>query len=52
MNLVLWGVFAYVGAQLVVGLLVSRKISTEADYLLGGRRFGYGLLVMTIFATW
>lgn len=52
LNLVLWGVFAYVGAQLVVGLLVSRKISTEADYLLGGRRFGYGLLVMTIFATW
>lgn len=52
MNVVLWGVLAYVSVQLIIGLAVSRKIKTESDYLLAGRRFGYGMLTMTLFATW
>lgn len=52
MNGVLLGVTAYVLAQLVIGLAVSRRIHTEADYLLAGRRLGYALASFSIFATW
>lgn len=52
MTLVLWGVLGYVMLQLVVGAVVSRRIRTEADYLLAGRSLGYGLAIFTIFATW
>jgi Na+/proline symporter len=52
MNLVLGGVLIYVLAQLLVGAWVSRRIATEEDYLVAGRRLGYGLGVFTIFATW
>jgi Na+/proline symporter len=31
---------------------VSRRIASEADYLLAGRRLGYGLATFSIFATW
>lgn len=47
-----WGIAAYVSLQLVIGYIVSRRISTEDDYLLAQRRFGLGLATMTIFATW
>jgi len=49
---VLIGILAYVALQLVVGLLVSRNIRSEADYLVAGRRLGYPLAVFSIFATW
>src|SRR5688572_24969168 len=52
MNFVLLGIFAYIIAQLVVGLLVSRHIASEEDYLLAGRSFGYGLATFSFFATW
>ncbi|MCA9410704.1 MAG: sodium:solute symporter family protein [Candidatus Omnitrophica bacterium] len=52
MNAVLWGVLAYILVQLIIGLVVSRRIQTESDYLLAGRQFGYGMLTMTLFATW
>ncbi|MBI3343968.1 MAG: hypothetical protein HY028_03745 [Gammaproteobacteria bacterium] len=52
MNTVLIGVFVYIFAQLLVGILVSRGIKNEADYLLAGRNFGYGLATLSIFATW
>jgi Na+/proline symporter len=52
MNSVLIGVLIYVAAQLVVGVLVSRRIASEDDYLLAGRRFGYGLATFSFFATW
>ena len=34
------------------GVWVSRRIATEDDYLVGGRRFGYTLATFSIFATW
>ncbi len=39
-------------AQLVIGVVVSRRIRTEDDYLVAGRSLGYGLATFTIFATW
>lgn len=52
MNAVFVGILAYIGAQLLLGLLVSRNIATESDYLLGGRNLGTIRAVFTIFATW
>jgi Na+/proline symporter len=49
---VLAGVLAYVALQFAIGIAVSRRIRTEADYLLAGRSFGYGLATFTVFATW
>ena len=52
MNVVLLGIFAYIVAQLLVGVLVSKRISSEEDYLLAGRSFGYALATFSFFATW
>ncbi|NUM54177.1 MAG: sodium:solute symporter family protein [Candidatus Hydrogenedentes bacterium] len=52
MNWVLTGVIVYVLAQLAVGLYVSRRNKTETDYLLAGRRLGYVMVTMSVFATW
>lgn len=52
MNWVLAGVIFYVLLQLAVGLVVSRRMRTESDYLLAGRRLGFGVATMSIFATW
>ena len=52
LNAELIGIFVYILAQLSIGLYVSRKIATEDDYLLAGRRLGLGIATFTIFATW
>lgn len=52
MNAVLIGVLIYIAAQLLVGVVVSRKIKDESDYLLAGRSFGLGLATFSVFATW
>src|SRR5438034_11464471 len=52
MNAVLIGVLVYVVLQLAVGVLVSRGIRSEADYLVAGRRIGLGLATFSMFATW
>ncbi|MET0286189.1 MAG: sodium:solute symporter family protein [Polyangiales bacterium] len=52
MNWMLCSVLGYVLAQLVFGFVVSRKIRSEADYLVAGRSLGLGLSVFTVFATW
>lgn len=52
MNLLVLAIFAYVACQLLVGVLVSRNIRTEADYLLAGRRLGPALATFSLFATW
>jgi solute:Na+ symporter, SSS family len=45
-------VLAYMSIQLAIGVWVSRRIHTESDYLIAGRRLGYGLTTFSIFATW
>jgi Na+/proline symporter len=52
MNATLLGVSAYIVAQLLIGAWVARRIRTEDDYLVAGRRLGYPLAIFTIFATW
>jgi Na+/proline symporter len=43
---------AYLLLQLGIGVWVSRRIATESDYLVAGRRLGYGLATFSMFATW
>lgn len=52
MTPLLAAILGYVAAQLAVGVWVSRRIRTEADYLLAGRRLGPGLATASLFATW
>jgi Na+/proline symporter len=52
MNGVLIGMVVYVLAQFAVGAWVSRRMTTEADYILAGRRLGTGLVVFSVFATY
>ena len=52
MNPIALGVLVYVVLQLLVGLAASRRIRSQADYLLAGRSLGYGLAVFSLFATW
>ncbi|MCW5827493.1 MAG: sodium:solute symporter family protein [Gemmatimonadaceae bacterium] len=42
----------FLALQLGIGVWLSRRIATEDDYLVGGRRFGYLLATFSIFATW
>lgn len=52
MQPVLIGIGAYLVVQFAVGMLVSRRIASESDYLLAGRRLGLTLAAFSIFATW
>ena len=52
MNLLVGAIFAYVALQMLIGVLVSRSIRTEDDYLLAGRQLGPALATFSIFATW
>lgn len=48
-------IFALVGflaLQLGIGVWISRRIATENDYLVAGRRLGPLLATFSIFATW
>ncbi len=39
-------------AQLALGLWVARRVRTEDDYLVAGRRLGPVLAIASMFATW
>jgi Na+/proline symporter len=39
-------IVAYFAAVMFIGFWASRRVKSEEDYFLGGRRFGKGLLVM------
>jgi Na+/proline symporter len=52
MSGVLIGVVVYVLIQFVIGTLVSRRMTGEADYILAGRRLGFGLVTFSVFATY
>jgi Na+/proline symporter len=52
MSPLLFAVLVYVLGQLAIGVVVSRRIRSEDDYLLAGRRMGPLLASGTIFATW
>ena len=52
MTPLLAAVLAYVVLQLAIGVWASRRIHSEADYLLAGRGLGFGLATVSLFATW
>ena len=52
MTPVVLGILVYILAQFAIGVAVSRRIKTEADYLVAGRSFGPVLAGFSIFATW
>ena len=52
MSPLLIGISGYVLFQLAIVFYVARRVRSESDYLLAGRRFGTGLATFTIFATW
>jgi SSS family transporter len=43
---------AFLALQLGIGVWVSRRIASESDYLVAGRKLGYVLTTASIFATW
>jgi solute:Na+ symporter, SSS family len=52
MSLSLAMLLAYVAIQLGVGVVVSRRIRTEDDYLVAGRSLGPLMATASVFATW
>lgn len=52
MNWLLVGILGYLAIQLAIGVVVSRRIRTETDYILAGRSLGVGVAAFSIFATW
>lgn len=52
MNWMLLGVGVYIAVQIGIGVVVSRRIASQDDYLLAGRKLGYWLATFSIFATW
>ena len=51
MNGVLLAMLAYVSVQFIIGVVVSRQMSSEADYILAGRSLGTGLVAFSVFAS-
>ena len=52
MHTILAGVILYILMQLLIGVYFSKRISSEADYLLAGRSLGPVLASLSVFATW
>lgn len=45
-------ILAYVALQFGIGVLVSRRVKDEGDYLVAGRSLGPGIAMFSVFATW
>src|SRR5262245_60877273 len=52
MNWLLLAIVGYVLAQFAVGTWVSRRMASEADYILAGRNLGVPLVTFSVFATY
>ncbi len=47
-----WFLLSYLAIQLLVGLWLTRRISSEQDYFAGGRKLATGWVAFSLFATW
>ncbi|MBM3884293.1 MAG: sodium:solute symporter family protein [Gemmatimonadetes bacterium] len=52
MTAALGALLAFLCLQLGIGIYLSKRIRSEADYLIGGRSLGYTLATFSLFATW
>jgi Na+/proline symporter len=52
MNWLLLAIVVYVLMQFAIGTWVSRRMASESDYILAGRRLGTGLITFSVFATY
>src|SRR5688572_17485114 len=52
MNWLLVAIVAYVLVQFAIGTWVSRRMASEADYILAGRKLGVALVTFSVFATY
>ncbi|MBN1222703.1 MAG: sodium:solute symporter [Candidatus Aminicenantes bacterium] len=43
---------AYLSVQVLIGLWISKKIHSENDYFLGGRKLPLLMVALSLFATW
>ncbi len=51
MSGVVLAMIGYVLVQFAIGIAVSRRVSSEADYILAGRSLGTGLVAFSVFAS-
>lgn len=48
-----WSVLIlFLGVQLTIGVWAARRVSSEEDFVVAGRRLGVPLVTMSMFATW
>jgi Na+/proline symporter len=52
MSGILFAIIAYVLIQFAIGAWVSRRMASESDYILAGRRLGTALVTFSVFATY
>lgn len=52
MNTLLLAILGYLVLQFGIGIWASKRVHSEADYLLAGRSLGYPLATFSFFATW
>ena len=45
-------ILAYLAVQILIGIWIARKIKSESDFLLGGRRLSLFMAAFSLFATW
>ncbi len=49
---ILGALLAYVLIQFAIGAWVSRRMTSDKDYIIAGRSLGVGLVAFSVFATW
>lgn len=52
LNPTLLGLIVYLAGMLAIGAWASRRIQSESDYLIAGRKLGPLLVAFSVFATW
>lgn len=45
-------ILAYLTVQILIGIWIARRIKSESDFLLGGRRLSLFMVSFSLFATW